>query len=177
MEKAKNFAIRNPRHEEIITVERKSDTGVFANGKWYNGNKFKPELLATMEVGGTYALTLSTTTKADGKQYINLVGVETVCASSVKSNPTPPQNMSAQTFLDKDERRQRLIVRQSSLAQAVAYSEGQLDVFVDEQTKELLEVAEKFCNWVFEVDKVEPLKEVELPEEDTSNEANPLDTL
>ena len=88
--KDKKFQIKNPRREEVITVERKSANGVFANGKWYNFSKFKPQLLAGVMVGGEYRLVISTATSKTGEKFENVIDVEPtdkVNESSAKLSP------------------------------------------------------------------------------------------
>ena len=99
------FAIKNPRREEIVTVERKSANGVYGHGKWYNVSKFKLELLEGVLVGGTYKLTISTATKDDGRTFDNVIdlvpvaGAETVSKTSVAKAGFQP---AKQVFKERD---------------------------------------------------------------------------
>lgn len=59
--------------------------------------------------------------------------------------------------MTEEQDRQKLIVRQNSVTNAVKYFEGEKQVGI----KEILKVAEQFENWVFRTapTKEEPLKE------------------
>jgi hypothetical protein len=84
--------------------------------------------------------------KTDDGKYWNWVAVHRQDGDVVSSNPVSPAPAGKATFTERDDVRQRLIVRQSSLAQAVAFDTGA-------ELEAVLETAEKFCNWVFETEK------------------------
>lgn len=74
-------------------------------------------------------------------------GTKQMETGSSSTNNSRPQSSASRDFETKEERtaRQRLIVRQSSLAQAIAVTGSGTS-----KVKDILALAEKFTDWVFE---------------------------
>lgn len=115
-----------------------------------NGLKYAPALrngLESLEVGDNFTVEMEK--KDDFWTWISIKkGIE----QEEKQKPVPPQGTTTKSTswetVEERTARQRLIVRQSSLTNAIAFLVSQGRTHVTEEN--VLEIATTFYNWVFE---------------------------
>ena len=120
--------------------------------KHINSLKFVPGLQSSLDnlVAGD-DVTITFEKKGEFNEVVSIV--KGLADTSVASSGTTITKVVGSNYETKEERatKQRLIVRQSCLAQAVAYYNGYEPPHAD--ASEVLEIANTFCNWVLENNK------------------------
>ncbi len=110
----------------------------------------------------------------DGAPYYNWTSAKVVANEAPNAANAVPKSGVVQrsNFETPEERaaRQVLIVRQSCLAQAVAFFSGIATELRPVHVNEVLDVAQTFTDWVFDAEGHESLGKVDRPEQDLSEE-------